>query len=152
MAAGNLLAVTITTTNTSTYSGVKSYTYDALDQLTQEKFTFVGTSTTLYNQSYLYDATGNPTTLRNVANFTYNADNQATGTGNVFDGEGNPTTYRGFTMAYDLNDQLVQMNAIPGTWTAGYLPDGLRAWKQLGSSGRTYYLYSHDVCHRTFNL
>lgn len=46
-------------------------------------------------------------------------------------------TYAGSTLGFDRENRLT---AVGSNWTAGYRADGLRAWKQSGST-RTYYLY-----------
>jgi RHS repeat-associated protein len=73
-----------------------------------------------------------------TVSFTFNSDNQQTSGGTfVYDGNGNPTTYKSSTFAFDPENRVT---AIGSTWTAGYRGDGLRGWKQNGST-RTYYLY-----------
>ena len=56
-----------------------------------------------------------------------------------YDGNGNPTTYKGSTLAFDPENR---MTAYGSVLTNGYGPDDLRAWKQ-GASGATYFLYSN---------
>jgi hypothetical protein len=59
---------------------------------------------------------------------------------------GDPTTYDGHTLDYDLEDRMT-------SWTAGgttkivaaYRADGLRAWSQLSTGVRTYYYYDGDT-------
>ena len=93
------------------------------------------------------DASDNLTTLRGTI-FAYNFDNQFS-SGATYDGQGNPTTYNwGGTatpLVWTAEDRLAQFGTSPNTneFTAGYRPDGLRAWKQVGtaSTARTYFLY-----------
>ena len=87
------------------------------------------------------DASDNLTTLRGTI-FAYNFDNQFS-SGATYDGQGNPTTYNwGGTatpLVWTAEDRLVQFGTA---FTAGYRPDGLRAWKQTGAaSTRHYFLY-----------
>ncbi|MDR3709738.1 MAG: RHS repeat-associated core domain-containing protein, partial [Capsulimonadaceae bacterium] len=51
-----------------------------------------------------YDGAGNPTTLRNNAGLSYNADNQLST--DSFDGNGNPTTYSGTAATYNADNEL----------------------------------------------
>ncbi len=70
--------------------------------------------------------------------FADNADNQLTGPGTyVYDGNGNPTTWSGTSLTFDVENR---MTAYGTTLTAGYRGDGLRAWKNT-ASGQTYFLY-----------
>ncbi len=128
--AGNLTSVAADISTAPAFSGQTSYTYDTKDQLRQEQSTRAGG----YLHGFDYDAAGNPTTFKGVANF-YNANNQ--NTAYTYDGNGNPILYQGTTLTFDAENRLT---AIGGGWTAGYRADGLRAWKQTGS-GRTYFLY-----------
>jgi RHS repeat-associated protein len=72
---------------------------------------------------------------------SYNSKNQQTGTGFVYDGNGNPTTYNGATLTFDPENR---MTAYGSVLTAGYNGGGLRGWKQ-NSSARTYFLYDGIV-------
>ncbi len=64
---------------------------------------------------------------------------------NIYDGDGNPTTYNGVPYAYDMEDRLIN---LPNAFGAVYRDDGLRAWKQVNGTYRFYYLYDGDrvVC------
>jgi hypothetical protein len=61
------------------------------------------------------------------------------------DADGDPTSYYGKTLTYDLEDRLT-------SWVGGgttkilvaYRADGLRAWSQLSTGVRTYYYYDGD--------
>jgi RHS repeat-associated protein len=90
-----------------------------------------------YNFTSVYDGAGNPTTFKGTVN-TFNNANQNTAW--THDGNGNPTSYKGITLTFDAENR---MTAYGTTLTAGYQADGLRAWKQT-SAGRTYYLYDGD--------
>ena len=75
---------------------------------------------------------------------TFNADNQVTNAGYAYDGDGNPTTYKGQALIFDPENRLTSYGSAQ---TDRYSADGLRAWKQNGS-GRTYFLYDGErpVC------
>lgn len=90
-----------------------------------------------YTHVFGYDAAGNPTTFKGLTR-AYNVNNQDTV--NVYDSSGNPTTYQGVGMTYDPESRLT---AVGTTLTAGYRSDGLRAWKQT-AAGRTYFLYDGE--------
>jgi RHS repeat-associated protein len=119
------------------YSGTTSYSHDTKLQLTNETSTRGGG----YNFSNVFDGAGGcplgATTFKGAAN-TFNNANQNTAW--THDGNGNPTTYGGQTLAFDAENR---MTAYGSVLTAGYRADGLRAWKQT-SGGRTYYLYDGD--------
>jgi RHS repeat-associated protein len=66
-----------------------------------------------------------------------NSNNQQTGTGFAYDGNGNPTTYNGTTLTFDPENRMTSYGTV---LTAGYNGDGLRAWKE-NSTTRTYFLY-----------
>lgn len=104
------------------------------DQLTQESSTRFGG----YTNGFVYDNAGNPTTFKGATN-TFNSNNQ--NTANSYDLAGNPTTYGGTTLTFDAENR---MTAYGTAMTAGYLAEGLRAWKQ-NVSGRTYFLYADGV-------
>lgn len=135
----NLTSVDSTIPSTS-FGGTDSFTYDSKDRLTAQS----STRNYRYSESFAYDGAGNPTTFSGSAR-TYNSDNQRTGSGTfAYDANGNPTTYTGgifgtATCAYDRENRLT---AIGSSWTAGYRADGLRAWKQVGST-KVYYLYDN---------
>jgi RHS repeat-associated protein len=119
------------------------YSYDSKDRLVGENRTKPedwGLGYT-YNFGYGSDLANNLTTLRNGA-LAVNADNQLTGNGFAFDGNGNPTTYQGVNLTYDDEDRLT---GVAGILTAGYREDGLRAWKQNNQGVRTYFLYDGDT-------
>jgi len=106
-------------------------------QLTQE--TSTRASCTF---SYGYDGgtsggPGNPTSFKGQAN-TFNADNQATNTGNAYDGNGSPTSYQGKPLTFDPEQRLTGYNGT--AQTDGYDGNGLRTEKQT-SAGKTYFLY-----------
>jgi len=89
-----------------------------------------------YTQTFASDPADNLTTFKGSTQ-TFNSDNQQTGTGFAYDGNGNPTTYKSTALGFDVANR---MTSLGSSWTAGYRADGLRAWKQ-NASGKTYYLY-----------
>ncbi|NUQ11433.1 MAG: RHS repeat-associated core domain-containing protein, partial [Gemmatimonadaceae bacterium] len=97
------------------------------------------TSTRLsgYDFANTFDGAGNALEFRDEAH-TYNADNQLVGPGTyAYDGNGNPTTWGGTALTWDVENRLT---AYGSALTAGYRGDGLRAWKDDGTT-RTYFLY-----------
>ena len=87
-----------------------------------------------------YDAAGNPTSFKGLSK-TYNLNNQQTGVGFVYDGNGNPTTYGGAALTFDPESRLVSHSSVLQAWYTG---DGLRAWKET-AAGRTYFVYDGTV-------
>ena len=129
---GNKSSVTASVPGATSLDGTTSYTYDSLDQLTQESSTRNGG----FTNNFGYDSAGNPTSFKGVTK-TYNSNNQQTGTGFGYDGNGNPTTYKGSTLSFDPENRLTAYGSV---LTAGYNGDGLRCWKQNASS-TTHFLY-----------
>ena len=72
-----------------------------------------------------------------MGSYSYNAHNQPQVSGYSFDLNGNPTQYASQTLGFDREDRLTQLGA---TFTAGYNGEGMRAWKQVGST-RSYFVY-----------
>ena len=66
----------------------------------------------------------------------FNSDNQNSGNGYGFEGNGNPTSYNGTSLSFDPENGVT---AVGSTSTATYRADGLRAKKTVGST-TTYYL------------
>ncbi|MEQ1932417.1 MAG: RHS repeat-associated core domain-containing protein [Fimbriimonadaceae bacterium] len=129
----NQLTMASSISTPSNWSGNRTWTYDAKDQLTSE----ISTQYTSWNHGNTFDTAGNPTTFKNNTR-TYNANNQITSPGtNTYDGNGNPTTYNGTSVVYDVENRVSSYGTVQ---TNGYRSDGLRAWKQT-SAGRTYFLY-----------
>ena len=97
-----------------------------------------------WNHTHAYDAAGNLTTLRGQSR-TYDYQNQLTGGTGLgsfeYDERGNPTTFNGVSLSWDEQNNLTTVgSATSPTLTAGYSADGLRAWKDSGTS-KTYFLY-----------
>jgi RHS repeat-associated protein len=139
----------LTTSNNavSSFNGTNTWTYDSKDRLTGDALT----GGAAYSLTNAYDSAGNPTTYRNVASQTFNADNQKTASGTfVYDGNGNPTTYAGGTLTFDPMDKMTSITSS-GTGSYRYRADGLRAWKGwnvtipttsgIPVTGATYFLY-----------
>jgi hypothetical protein len=64
--------------------------------------------------------------------YTFNSDNQITNSGYSYDGEGNPTTYGGTSLTFDVEDRLT---AYGSAMSAGYdgfgsAPDGGNALRE----------------------
>lgn len=139
-AVGNLNSVTVSIPSAPNFGGTSTYQYDSKNQLTAEQSAGAGG----YSNGFVYDASGNPTTIRNSSGNTFNSSDQVTNPGFVYDGNGNPTTYNGTGITFDVQNRLTQYGNV---MTAGYRGDNLRAWKQT-VAGRTYFLYddTHPVC------
>ena len=62
-----------------------------------------------------------------------------------YDGDGDPTTYKGQALTFDPEDRLTQCGSAQ---QGGYSADGLRAWKRSSSGSRAYFLHDGDrpVC------
>ena len=135
------------------FTGTITYAYDpSIPGTNQDRLTSESSSRTangsshnnlLVNFTFAHtsDPADNLTTLRGTT-LTYNFDNQLS-PGATYDGQGNPTLYNwagvNTTFAWDAEDRLTSFGTA---FTAGYRPDGLRAWKQTGSaSTRHYFLY-----------
>ena len=134
----NLTGLAATVPGSTGQGGATSWSYDSKDRLAQESSARLGG----YTDNFAYDTAGNPTTWKGSTR-TYNSNNQRTGSGTfAYDGNGNPTTYTGgiFGTATCTYDRENRLTAIGSSWTAGYRADGLRAWKQVGST-KVYYLY-----------
>ena len=95
---------------------------------------------------------GNPLSWKGTTR-SFNANNQETMDGTsqfAYDGNSNPTTYKGSTLAYDEENHLTSFTTPSGTTPlrATYRSDGLRGWKQVSSGNRYFFLYDGDqiVC------
>jgi RHS repeat-associated protein len=135
----NNTGVTDAVTGLPSFSGGIAYGYDGNGQLLNEQ----SQRGTPYNLTSVFDAAGNATTYLGQTE-TVNANNQLTMSGFSYDGNGNPTLYRGTTLAYDPLNHLTQCGTL---FTAGYNGDGLRVWKNNGTT-QTYFLYdrTQPVC------
>ena len=133
--AFNLTAMTASIASPSSFSGSTTWSYDTKDRLINE------TSTRLddWDHDNAYDGASNPTTFKNNTR-TYNANNQLTVANMAYDGNGNPTTYNRASMTYDVENRITSVG-MNSTLTNGYRADGLRAWKQPTTGGKTYFLY-----------
>jgi hypothetical protein len=101
-----------------------------------------------YSLPFRYDGADNLTTIRNLTNIGYNANNQIARTGFAYDENGNPTLFDSVNYSYDYENRVVQV----GTMGMAYRPDGKRAWKQPGGlATRTYYLYDGERVIFEFN-
>ena len=133
---GNRTSLAAGETSYSNYSGSNYFSYDNRNELSEETSTRNGG----FTHSFAYDAAENPTEYRSTTGNTYYVDNQRSNTGYAFDGNGNPTTYKGSSLGFDVENRLV---SDATSLTAGYDGEGKRAWK-TDSTGTTYYLYDKD--------
>ena len=133
-----------------------SYTYTAEDPLASEVSQRNGTYHASYSYSYAANAEDFLTQLNSLMLAPNNDDQVASdslGHTYLYDGEGNRTqtpwadhdvvtgnpTLTNQTLSYDVLDRLTQFG---GYFTAGYRPDGLRAYKKTTTGAAiTYFLY-----------
>jgi RHS repeat-associated protein len=130
--SGDVGQITCTLPASAALSGTINYSRDAKRQLLQEQSTRGGPSG--YSDIFSYDAAGNAIVTRGVSQ-SFNSDNQPTSS--VYDGDGNPLSRAGQSLAFDVENRMIGYGAL---LTAGYRGDGLRAWKQT-SAGKTYFVY-----------
>lgn len=149
----NINEVTATLPGCPEFSGLRQYSYGEKRQLAQEQWTpRIGENG--FTQTTVYDATGNPTQFpRELPGYeglarAYNSNDQWNGYRDaqdnlvgtnlfVYDDNGNPTTYKGTSLTYDVANHLTAYGTV---MTAGYTADGLRAWKETNGQ-RQYFLY-----------
>jgi RHS repeat-associated protein len=138
---GNNTGYTATIPAFNEYNRATGYTYDSKFELTQETITPVGVNSQnpATTNKFSYDAAENPTVFRNATEPQYNYDNQVEGNHTLYDGDGNPTTSRGYTATFDVNNRMTQYGNL---WAADYGPDGLRAWSSENNV-KTYYVYDN---------
>lgn len=127
------------------------YTYDALNQLVWEyneaaekawKYTYDLGGNILTKTEYDYDGanTSNPVTVT----YTYGDSTWGDlltsygGQSITYDGIGNPTSYRGWTMAWEGGRQLNSMSKSGTSLSFKYNESGLRTKKTVGSTVHTY--------------
>jgi RHS repeat-associated protein len=160
-AVGNRTSLQATVNGVAGFSGALTYGYQApsgsLDQLTGEQ-SMRGSG---YNFAYTPDPAGNLQAIRGASGIQYDGDNQISNLATVhYDLAGNPTTYlapnnQPATLTFDAENRLTSWTQGTSTVTFGYTGDGLRAWKQVGSStsSRIYYLYdgSQPVAELNYN-
>jgi RHS repeat-associated protein len=130
--SGNRSSVVASGLGTSSLNGTTTFTYNTKNELLEELTSRYGG----YTHDFDYDTAGNPTTFLGLTK-TYNSNNQQTGTGFAYDANGNPTSYNGVSLSFDPDNRLTSAGSA---LTAGYTGDGLRAWKQAGST-TTHFLY-----------
>ncbi len=92
--------------------------------------------------SYTYDGFGNRLTQTAPSmNLAYNAsNNRITSTGYTYDANGNVTATPELTLAYDVENRLVEaVHATNGTERYAYAPNGQRVWKSGWQGGIYFY-------------
>ncbi len=129
-ASGNVLSE-----NSSTYA------YDALNRLTSWYDPTADVTTT-----YFYDPAGNLTTVKEdgvtTESYAYNAGNEITNTGYLYDDNGNLTADGTYTYTYDADNQLVEVKQGETTIASmTYDYDGRRT-SLTTSAGTTYFHYA----------
>lgn len=146
-ALGNLMSLTATNgTGILGYNGSTTYRYNAnlaaypYSQLRNEQTT--RRNGTLETRAFSYDAAFNPTYFRDKSLPIFNADNQWSEANYAFDGNGNTTTIRGATFAYDYENRFKQ---YPASGRAEiemrYAGDGLRVRTLPRDGVGTCFLY-----------
>ena len=142
---GNRTSVTANYNSDTAYSGTTSYSYDSKNELTAESKQTIPaagqTAQPVYANAFAYDAAENPTTFRSTSGAAYNSDNQNAGSNYDYDGNGNPTTYKGAAYTFDAENRLTTVGT---TLTAGYGAGDLRAWR-TDTTGTTYFLYGNET-------
>ncbi|HEY3281081.1 MAG TPA: polymorphic toxin-type HINT domain-containing protein [Armatimonadota bacterium] len=131
-----------------TFSGTHTFTYQespdplaSTGRLAQEVIARSGT----WDNTFAYDLGWNPTTLRSALGLSYGQNNERTGTGFTFDGNGNPTTFANASLTFDSWNHLLSYSGTRGAFSATYRGDGLRASKSNATTGTTFYVYDGDV-------
>ena len=117
-----------------------SYGYDSRDELTGEMSAQAGSGSggaSVYSDSFGYDLSYNPLSFKGTT-VTENADNQFSLSGYIFDGIGDPTTYSGKSLTFDIEGRLTAITSP--AFAATYAPDDRRASKTAAGT-TTYYLY-----------
>jgi len=123
------------------FIGTTNYSYDNKDQLLNE-------SSTRYsprNDTFGYDAMGNPTSWKGGTR-SFNSNNQETTGGTSqfsYDGNGNAVKYKGNTLTFDEENHMTSFTTPSGSTPlrATYRSDDLRAWKQVSSGQRFLFLW-----------
>lgn len=115
----NLASLSASVNGVSSQTGTATFTHDGLDRLTNE-----GGTRGAPMGNIAYDNASNPTTFRGTSP-SYNSNNQRTGTGWVYDGNGNPTNYNSRLASFDVFDRLASLGTPPVGYT--YRADGLIA-------------------------
>jgi RHS repeat-associated protein len=131
-------------TSVTTAEGTESYTYDALDRLTQ--VSYPGGPTV----SYTYDAAGNRKTETrggNTTNYNYDAAGQLVTVGNktyTYDANGNLTGAGSDTFTWDYDNRLT--SATVGTHSASYAHDGdgIRVGATVDGNQESYLVDTQD--------
>lgn len=134
----------------SPYSGTTSFVYAQNTSDTNDLCTAYGplrsevsTRCSGYTNTFAYDHAFNATRIRGTGGQTYDLDNRRTGTGFVYDGNGNPTKFGhgGWPdQVYDVQDRLVSYPTLNGTVTCAYNATGLRSRKSQNGVD-TYFIY-----------
>ncbi|MCP4710013.1 MAG: hypothetical protein GY869_15425, partial [Planctomycetes bacterium] len=131
----------------TTEHGDYSFQYDKLHRLIEAKNPLNN------DESYTYDALGNRLTSEGAqGEWSYNANNELTGYGNVtfdYDSNGNmirkTTGSQEIVYVYDIEDRLIRVEDGTGHVIASYYydPFGRRLWKEVDGA-RTYFVYSDE--------
>jgi len=153
---GNITNLVATVPGMPTQQGNASYGYNSSSgALTNSNWNGASTS----SQSTSFDTLGNlltgPGEVTGYQGQTrhYDSNNQWDGydgqaipTLFAYDDNGNPTTYKGDTLAYNVGSQLTSYTHNTATLlTAGYRGDGLRAWKAGANDQKTFFYYVGDT-------
>ena len=127
---GKRTGYTVTIPSENVENATRTFSYDPLrGRLVTETYSALN-----LDNSYSYDAAGNHTGAfhgRTLADTDYDRSNQLVGEEYAYTAEGDPTTYKGNTLGFDVEHHLTSYNDGQNpSVTAAYGPDGLRAWKQ----------------------
>lgn len=123
-------------------SGTTTFTYDALNRLTQAAY-----PAGFGSYTWTYDAVGNrtqQTAPSGTTSYTYDANNRLTQAGTTsytYDANGNLTAIStGRTLVWDVFNRLTSTTASGSTVTYTYNGDGLKT-RRVGPNGTTYYYH-----------
>jgi RHS repeat-associated protein len=162
------------TSRTETDADVPSqadvYGYDAIDQLTQVKYNFNATANTQDREvDYLYDATGNRTSVTDngsTTGYAANNLNEYTSAGTAapsYDSNGNLSAVSGSSYGYDAQNRLTSASSTGGAISCAYDPlnrcvvrtmngittflvyDGWNLIEEIGASGVETARYVHGT-------
>lgn len=134
-------------TKVTNNNGIVTYTYDILNQLIKEEYSYGLTI------SYTYDELGNRTSKTKVQNgstlttdYSYNAANQMKSAGDKtynVNVDGNVTNDGVFQFVWNALDQLIEVKSLAGATIATYRYDeiGRRIYSK-DINGETYYRYN----------
>ena len=112
-------------TNSGAGEFYKTYQYDQLHQLTQEK-KYDSTDVLMYSYAYTFDDVGNRTQLVN------------------YDGSQTITTTYTYNDLNQLTQRSVNAGSDQGTWTYSYDDNGNMDWEKKNNAVTRDFMYNYD--------